>query len=113
MLGMMRDLLTKLPVDDEHAAIEEAANKIVRQGMGPAAILFLETSKPLGFLAGQTALMATPLLAGFIEPMRLEKYAGLMSNRTFIERLIQRIEEIEAEREGNCNKTAEQNTSTE
>ena len=100
MFRMMRDLLVNLPVEDEDAAVEEAAQKIVREGMAAAAILFLETSKPLGFLAGQTTIMATPLLGGFIEPMRLEKYAGLMGNRTFIERLIQRIEELEAERAG-------------
>ena len=100
MFRMMRDLFTKLPVDDEDAAIEDAAQQVVREGLGSAAILFLETSKPLGFLAGQTTLMATPLLGGFIEPMRLEKYAGMMSNRDFIERLIRRIEELEAERAG-------------
>ena len=38
-----------------------------------------------------------PFVGGFIEPMRLEKYASLLGNRDFIERLIRRIEELEAE----------------
>jgi hypothetical protein len=42
--------------------------------------------------------------------MRLEKYAGLLSNRDFIERLIARIEELEAESAGKHPESGEQNT---
>ncbi|HEY3376708.1 MAG TPA: hypothetical protein VGL77_04365 [Armatimonadota bacterium] len=96
----MRDLFQHLPVQDDAAALEEAAQRIVREGMGAAAIIFLESAKPLAFLTGQAAIFATPMLGGFIEPMRLEGYANLLGNREFIERLIQRIEALEAERAG-------------
>jgi hypothetical protein len=100
MLKNWKELLQGVPVEDEDAALEEMAQRIVREGMGAAAILFLESSKPLSFLTGQAAIAATPLIGGFIEPMRLERYAYLFSNRAFIERLIRRIEELEAERAG-------------
>ena len=89
------DLLRGLPVDNADDALEELAQRIVRQGMGAAAIVFLESAKPFSFIAGQTAIVATPLLGSFIEPMRLERYAGLFGNRDFVERLIRRIEELE------------------
>ncbi len=98
---MFRDLgrwLHDLPVEDEDAALEEIAQRVVREGMGAAAIVFLESSKPISFLGGQAALVATPLLGSFIDPLRLERYADLFSRRDFIERLIQRIEELESER---------------
>lgn len=98
---MFRDLgrwLHDLPVEDEDAALEEIAQRVVREGMGAAAIVFLESSKPISFLTGQAALVATPLLGSFIEPLRLERYADLFSRRDFIERLIRRIEELESAR---------------
>jgi len=91
---------------DEGEIIDEIARRVVREGMGSAAIVFLESSKPVSFLGGQAALAATPILGGFIEPSRLERYADLFSSRAFIERLIQRIEEVEEERAGEPRGTA-------
>lgn len=100
MLRYLMNLLRNLPVEDDDAALEEVAQRVVQEGMGTAAIVFLESSKPISFLTGQAAIAATPILGGFIEPMRLERYADLFSNRDFIERLIQRIEELENARAG-------------
>ncbi len=100
MLGRWREWLQNVPIEDEEAAIEEIAQRVVRDGMGTAAILFLESSKPISFLAGQAALVATPIIGSFIEPMRLERYVDLFSNRDFVERLIQRIEDLENARAG-------------
>lgn len=100
MLGRWQELLRNIPLDDEDAAVEEIAQRVVREGMGTAVILFLESSKPVSFLAGQAAIVATSLLGGFIEPMRLERYADLFSDRRFIERLILRIEDLENARAG-------------
>lgn len=102
-----KDLLHNIPVEDEEAAIEDVAQRLVKEGMGSAAIVFLESTKPLSFITGQAAIAATPILGSFIEPMRLEKYASMFGNRDFIERLIQRIEELEDERAGIRKKQSE------
>ena len=99
MFGNFRDLLRTVNLDDEEAALEEIAHRVVNEGMGAAAIMFLESSRPVSFIAGQAAIAATPLIGGFIEPMRLEKYATLFGNRAFVDRLIARIEELENERD--------------
>ena len=98
MFRRLQQLLQSVPLEDEDAAVEEVAQRVVSEGMGAAAIMFLETSKPISFMAGQAAIFATPLIGGFIEPMRLERYADLFSRRDFVERVIRRIEELEAER---------------
>jgi len=100
MFRNFRDLLHNVNIDDEEAALEEIAQRVVREGMGSAAIAFFESVKPIGFITGQAAIAATPLLGAFIEPMRLERYADLLGNRDFVERLIQRIETLEAEQAG-------------
>lgn len=100
MLRRLQELMQDIPADDEETALEQLARRIVDSGMTTAAILFLESSRPMSGIAGQAAIVATPLIGGFIEPMKLEKYAALFSNRRFIERLIDRIEALEAEREG-------------
>ena len=102
MLHRLTELFNTVPLDDEDAAIEEIAQRLVAEGMGSPAIVFLESSKPVSFIAGQAALAATPLIGGFLEPMRLEKYAELFSRRAFIERLIQRIEVLESARAGDA-----------
>lgn len=100
MFQSLQNLFSNIPYEDEDSILEEMAQRIVREGMGTAAIIFLESSKPISFMTGQAAIFATPLLGGFIEPMKLERYVNLFSNRDFVERLINRIEELEAERAG-------------
>lgn len=107
MWRSFRDLLKNVSLDDEDAAVEEIAQRVVHDGMGTAAIAFLESAKPMSFLGGQAAIFATPLLGAFIDPTRLEGYADLFSNRDFIERLICRIEDLEAERAGARKKQGE------
>jgi len=95
MLRRLQELFSDIPEMDDQAAIEEIAQRAVREGIGSAMIIFLESSKPVSFLAGQAAIFATPLIGGFIDPMRLERYADLFSRRDVMERLIRRIEELE------------------
>jgi hypothetical protein len=104
----LQQFFQSVSLEDEDAAVEEIARRVVREGMGAAAILFLETSKPVSFIAGQAAIFATPLIGGFIEPLRLERYADLFSRRDFVERVIRRIEELESERAAGKNKPPEE-----
>lgn len=108
MYRRLQQFFQSVSLEDEDAAVEEIARRVVREGMGAAAILFLETSKPVSFIAGQAAIFATPLIGGFIEPLRLERYADLFSRRDFVERVIRRIEELESERAAGKNKPPEE-----
>ncbi len=96
MFRFLHDLMRNVPLERPEEVIEEIATRIVREKMTAPAIVFLESMKPISFLGGQAAIAATPLLGGLIEPMRLERYADYFSDRAFIERLIRRIEELDA-----------------
>lgn len=100
MIRALIDLIKNVPLEDENIAIEQIAQRMVAERMGTAAILFLETSKPISFIAGQAVLVASPFIGGFIPPQRLERYSELFSDRAFIERIIVRVEELESENAG-------------
>jgi len=95
MLRYLHDLMQQAPLDDEAVLIEDIAQRTVREGMGTAAVVMLESMKPMAFIGSQAAIAATPLLGSFIAPVRLERFAHYFSNRVFVERVIARIEELE------------------
>jgi hypothetical protein len=98
MLGQLRDIVRNLPVENPDAALEQIARRVVQEKLAPAAIVMLESARPVSFIASQAVIMTTPFVGGFIEPLHLERYATLFGDRAFIERLISRIEELESER---------------
>ncbi len=56
-------------------------------------ILFLETTKPLSFIASQGVLLLQPLLGSFFGESRVAEYAELLADRSNVEGLIRRLED--------------------
>ena len=79
--------------------VEVVARRISAYQLEEPAIFFLEMHKPLAFLAGQSFLLASPLLAPFLGIERLEQISEVFSEPENVERLIQRIEELRIERQ--------------
>lgn len=109
MLKNWLNVVRDLPMEDDAATLEELAQRLAKENMTAPAILFFETMKPVGFITGQAAIVSTPLLGSFISPMRLEKYADLLADRAFVERLITRIEELDAQKTGETTPVVENN----
>jgi len=80
--------------------IERIAKRIVSMRLEVPAILFLEVNKPLGFIAGQSVLLASGILGPILGFSRMEEFAEFLGNRERVEELIQRIEELSRERRG-------------
>ncbi len=78
--------------------IEQAARLVQRYGMEVPAIFFLELGKPVAFAAGSAVHMATPIFGTLLakEDMMTD-YANILSDRSLLERLICRIEELARE----------------
>jgi len=87
-----------LPEVERDAMIEKIAADIHRRGLETPAILFLEMHKPLSFFASQTLIVTTPLIAPIIGFDRVRNAANLLESRDNVELLIQRIEELAAQR---------------
>lgn len=83
---------------DEAALVERLADTIVKRQLAVPAVLFLESSKPLAFLAGQALHGLDPLLRGITERLDPRVAASIFDDREKIELLLQRIEDAEQRR---------------
>lgn len=89
----------ELTDEQRDAILERIAQEIVRRGMAAPAVLFLELNKPLSFVASQSLIVLTPFLAPFVGIDNVHRYSQLLEKRENVERLIERIEQIEHERQ--------------
>jgi len=85
-----------LTPERETELIEKIAKRVVNHRMETPAILFLETFRPLSFVASQFGTVylgpLTPLLGSWSE-----EGLALLQKRENIERLIRKIEELSQE----------------
>jgi hypothetical protein len=75
--------------------IENLAHRLDRWRLTTPAIAFLEAHKPLGFFASQTLLALQPLLTLLLGDLSVEEYAALLEDRNGVERVIDRLEELQ------------------
>ena len=72
--------------------IRQLTRQISRWKLTLPAILFLEVTKPLSFIASQGLLLCEPVLGFFYEEPRIAQYADLLSDRTNIDHLVACLE---------------------
>lgn len=73
--------------------LEQLAQQIDRWGLTLPALLLLQVTKPLSFIASQGLLLCQPLLSFIHDSPRTADYADLLADRTNIDRLVARLEE--------------------
>ena len=82
---------------EDEVLVNKVAEKIVRMRMTVPAIFFLESSKPLAFLGGQLLIFLEPFVQTLFNFRQYQRFAFLMEDRSNWERLIRRVEDLEAE----------------
>ncbi len=75
--------------------IKQWANRVKQVGLTAPAILALESHKPLGFILGQFVLVGQPVLNIFLPAQVTNNAVRLLSNRTYLERFIQELEDVQ------------------
>ena len=80
---------------DEAALLDAVATRIARMGLGVPAIFFLESSKPLSFLGSQFLVFIEPFVKTFIDIKNYDKFCLMMEDRSNVEKLILKVEELE------------------
>jgi hypothetical protein len=85
--------------EDRDALIDKIAKKVSDRGLETPAVLFLEMHKPLTFLASQSLIVSSPLTGPILGMERVGNAAKLLEKRENIELLIQKIEELAANRQ--------------
>ena len=83
--------------DEDEALINKVAERIVRMRMTVPAIFFLESSKPLAFLGGQLLIFLEPFVQTLFNIRQYQRFALLMENRDNWEKMIRKVEDLEAE----------------
>jgi hypothetical protein len=83
--------------EEEEVLIHEMAQHIWRYGMETAAIMFLETSKPIAYIGAQMGQAVLLPLLNFMGDVPLEKgdkYLKVLQKKDCLENLIQVLEYI-------------------
>lgn len=75
--------------------IERLAQRVVALHMAPPAIFFLESSKPLTYIASQALIVFEPIVQAIFSFREYREFQRLMEDRANVERLIERIEDLE------------------
>ncbi len=88
---------TRLSVDRQEELVDSLARRLDRWGLAGSAIALLEAHKPLSFIASQTLLILQPLATLLLGDLPVEEYSLLFADRTSIERIICRLEQLQDE----------------
>jgi hypothetical protein len=80
--------------DDE--ILDRVAEGVTSRRLSVPAILFLESSKPLSFVGSQFLVFMEPFVKTIFTSASYDRFAALMEDRDNYERLIQKIEALEA-----------------
>ena len=88
--------------DSEHVQsaqlIEHLTKQISRWRLTMPAILLLQVTRPLSFIASQGLLLCQPLLSFVWDAPRVADYAELLADSASMDRLVARLEEEEQAR---------------
>jgi len=108
-MGIYSDI--EITPEQEAEIIRKTADKIHEYGMDTAAILLLESSKPLIWVGGEMGrFFVTPFIPVVSESwgVKSETYLRIFEQRTNVEKLLVRLEELakEDERKKNEEKAA-------
>jgi hypothetical protein len=87
------DALEGVLADDDRKLLDGLAEGIARRGLATVGILFLESARPLGFVASQVMHFFRPLVAAFAdEPDRYDRLTRILERRGAVELLVRRLE---------------------
>ncbi len=79
--------------DDERTLLDELADGIARRRLTPAAMFFLESVKPLGFVGSQMMVFLRPMISViWSNPSRWDQLQAILEKRGSIELLLRRLE---------------------
>ena len=79
--------------EEEQKLINNIARLVVDKGLEAPAIMFLEVTRPLSFIASQLAIVALGPLQWLFE-LEGPKYTGLFMKKENVNRIIERIEAL-------------------
>jgi len=95
----MEEIKFEITEERKSFLMKKIAQKVVEFRLTPVAIVFLESSKPLSFLANQFLIFMQPFYRAFFSHREYEEIASMLEDRNNIEALICEIEHLEEEKD--------------
>lgn len=79
--------------DEDRALLDQLADGIARRHLTPAALFFLESMKPMGYVGSQMMVFLRPIVSViWTNPSRWDQLQRLLERRGAIELLLRRLE---------------------
>jgi hypothetical protein len=79
--------------DEDKAFLDELADGVAKRKLTPAAVFFLESVKPLGWVGSQMLLFLRPIVSIiWPDPQKWDRLQALLERRGAIELLLRRLE---------------------
>ena len=79
--------------EEDDKLLDELADAVAKRRLTPAAVFFLESVKPLGWLGAKVLLFFRPMVSLFWhDPVKWDRLQKLLEERGTIENLLQRLE---------------------
>ncbi len=82
------------PPAEQRAAVDRLCREIVRRQLTTPAVVFLEMSRPLGFLTAQAIHFFTPMIAALTDAQGYRHFAEFLEHPGAIGHFLERIESI-------------------
>ncbi len=87
------------PAAERHEQlIERVAQRLVELRLGMPAVFVLEATLPLSFVASQAMIVFEPIIQSVFNIADYREFQQMMEDRSNIERLMTRIEQLEEQR---------------
>ncbi len=94
--GDIPDPDRKILPDEQEAVLEKLAKQVVKRGMTVPAIIFLESVRPLNFIASQAMVFFEPIVQTVFNFKDYDNLRLALEERQSIEILLLKIEELDA-----------------
>ena len=86
-----------VPTPEQQTVIDDLCRRVVERGMATPAILFLESSQPLGPMAAQGLLLLQPWFELAVDRKQLALLTRFLDQRGSFEAICRRLEELAAQ----------------
>ncbi|TYB31312.1 MAG: hypothetical protein FXF47_04705 [Candidatus Mcinerneyibacterium aminivorans] len=84
--------------EERERLLDNLAEKVVKYNLAVPGIIFFESTKYLNRIGSQFLVFSSPIVDTVLPSLEIEKYAAILEERSSVEYLLDKIEELENEK---------------
>jgi hypothetical protein len=93
----MKDLIVEISPQRAGELIEKISKYIVERHMAPAAIMAIESLRPLHSISSQFLYFVLPVAEILFDSKSYQEFAAMLDNDEYVNMLVKRIDELDEE----------------